>query len=122
MITIASEKQDRLRTLLRGLLGRCPCCGEGRLFRSYLKPHASCEACGLRLDQFRADDAPAYFTILIVGHVVVPAMLSVEVAYHPSALVQCSIWLPLTLGMTLGLLPRIKGALIALMWSLKAPS
>lgn len=122
MTTIASGKKDLIRTLLRGALGTCPCCGETRLFRSYLKPHASCESCGLRLDQFRADDAPAYFTILIVGHIVVPLMLSLEVAHQPSALVQCAIWLPLSLVMTLALLPRIKGTLIALLWALKVPS
>ncbi len=101
----------------RGASCRCPRCGEGRLFTRYISPAASCGRCALELDRYRADDAPAYFTILIVGHIVVPLMLALEMARHPPAALQLAFWLPTTLMLTLALLPRIKGALIGLLWS-----
>jgi uncharacterized protein (DUF983 family) len=109
---------SRREALWRGFLGRCPHCGTGRLFRSYVSQHPNCPSCGTDLSRFRADDAPAYFTILIVGHIIVPAMLSIEVNYHPTVAVHALLWVPLTLLMTLALLPRCKGTLIALLWSL----
>jgi len=103
--------------LRRGLRLRCPACGKGALFARYLKPHAACLQCGLRLDEFRADDAPPYFTILIVGHIVVPGMLLLEQIEHPPSWVHAALWLPLTLVLTLSLLPRIKGAVIGFQWA-----
>lgn len=108
--------------LRRGIVGRCPACGVGRLFRGYLKPQPHCPRCGEDLLQYRADDAPAYFTILIVGHIVVPAMLMLEIAYHPSTALHLLLWIPLTLSLAILLLPRIKGALIGLQWALKVRS
>jgi uncharacterized protein (DUF983 family) len=109
---------SRREALWRGFRGRCPNCGTGRLFRSYVSQNPICLSCGEDLSAYRADDAPAYFTILIVGHVVVPGMLSLEMNYHPSVIVHALLWIPLTLLMTLALLPRCKGMLIALLWSL----
>jgi uncharacterized protein (DUF983 family) len=101
----------------RGLQRRCPSCGHGRLFGGYVKQEPVCAGCGEDLLRFRADDAPAYFTILLVGHVIVPAMLALEVALHPSTLVHMLLWVPLTLAMTVLLLPPIKGALIGVQWA-----
>ncbi|HXP77565.1 MAG TPA: DUF983 domain-containing protein [Stellaceae bacterium] len=106
----------------RGLAGRCPACGKGALFRGYVKQHPNCPHCGLDLLAYRADDAPAYFTILFVGHILVAAMLTVEMAYHPSTTLHLVLWLPLTILLTLALLPRVKGALIGLQWALKVRS
>jgi uncharacterized protein (DUF983 family) len=108
--------------LSRGLLGDCPACGKGVLFRGYVKQHQTCSHCGTDLLAYRADDAPAYFTILFVGHILVPAMLTVEIAYHPSTAVHLLLWLPLTILLTFALLPRIKGALIGLQWALQVRS
>jgi uncharacterized protein (DUF983 family) len=83
----------------------------------YLKVNRSCTACGLDLGAFRADDAPPYFTILLVGHLVMPLMLWVEQAFHPPEWLQLLVWIPLALGLTLALLPRIKGAVIAWQWA-----
>jgi uncharacterized protein (DUF983 family) len=105
------------QALRRGLSRRCPGCGHGPLFRGYIKPEPSCSACGADLLQYRSDDAPAYFTILLVGHVIVPAMLMLEVSQHPSTLLHAVIWVPLTLAMTLLLLPPVKGALIGVQWA-----
>lgn len=103
--------------LRRGLRLRCPACGDGLLFARYLKLHPTCTSCGLKLDEFRADDAPPYFTILIVGHIVIPGMLLLEQLRHPPSWVQVALWIPLTLALTLLLLPRVKGAVIGFQWA-----
>lgn len=104
---------------LRGLRRRCPRCGEGAAFAGYLKVAPHCAACGVDLDSYRADDAPAYFTIVIVGHLIVPAMLMLEQTVHPATWVHMALWLPLTLGLTLALLPAIKGAMLGVQWTLR---
>lgn len=78
--------------------------------------------CGTDLLACRADDAPTYFTILFVGHILVPAMLTLEIPYHSSTAVHLLLWLPLTALLTFALLPRIKGALIGLQWTLQVRS
>jgi uncharacterized protein (DUF983 family) len=103
--------------VLRGAVGCCPACGTGKLYASYLKVVDTCAHCGEALHHQRADDAPAYFTMAIVGHIVVGGLLAVEQAYAPPTWVQLSIWLPLTLVMCLALLPVIKGSLIAVQWA-----
>jgi uncharacterized protein (DUF983 family) len=107
------------QAMWRGFALRCPACGEGRLFGSFLKVRDRCAACGEALFHQRADDAPAYFTIVIVGHVIVGAVLSLERALSPALWVHALVWLPLTLGMSLLLLPRVKGALVGLQWALR---
>lgn len=104
--------------LLRGWQGKCPRCGKGSLFSSFLKMRSTCPACELALEPYRADDAPAYFTILIVGHVVVPLVLLLErYGDQPPLWFHAAIWLPLSVVLALYLLPHIKGAVIALLWA-----
>ena len=69
----------------RGVLPQCPACGHGKLFRKYLKVVDRCDACGEEMHHHRADDAPPYFTIFIVGHIIVGGILSLETAYAPEA-------------------------------------
>lgn len=107
------------RSLLRGFALRCPSCAKGRLFHKYLKVSDRCPACGEELHHHRADDAPAYFTIAIVGHVIVGGVLWMERTFHPDTWVHAVTWLPLTLLVTLWLLPRVKGALVGLQWALR---
>lgn len=113
----ALPKRPLWQAARRGLACRCPACGKGRLFGKYLKPVATCEACGEDLSHQRADDAPPYFTIFIVGHIVVPLMLWVEIHYKPEVYLQLMIWLPLTLVLSLLLLQPIKGAVIGWQWA-----
>jgi uncharacterized protein (DUF983 family) len=112
-----SPSRDIWSALLRGWRGRCPNCGQGHLFRAFLKVADACPACHEDLHHHRADDAPAYFVILIVGHLVVPLALAVETAYALPYWLHALLWLPLTLGLALFLLPRIKGAIVGFQWA-----
>ena len=105
--------------LRRGWRQKCPSCGNGAVYRSYLKVADSCGSCGEELHHHRADDAPAYFTMLIVGHVMVGLALVVEKRFHPEMWVHFALWLPLCLGMTLWMLPRIKASLVGYQWALR---
>ena len=102
----------------RGLLGRCPACGKSHIFRGYLKVVESCPNCGAPLGRARADDAPPYFTILVVAHLVVPSMVWLDRTENPPNWVQAVIWLPVTLVLALVLLRPIKGATVGLMLKL----
>lgn len=104
--------------LTRGFRRRCPRCGTGRLFRSYLKPVESCHSCEEQLGHIRADDIPAYFTIIIVGHVVVPLAVMMEQHYHPPEWLHLMVWIPMVLILTFALLPSVKGSLVSLLWHL----
>ena len=114
-----TENRSVVRSVFRGLAHRCPACGTGQLFSSYLKVADSCGHCAEPLHHHRADDAPPYFTIFIVGHVLVAGVLALEQAVAPSAWVHILIWFPLTIVMSLLALPRIKGALVGLQWALR---
>lgn len=103
--------------LLRGARQRCPACGEGALYGKFLKVSETCAICGQDLHHHRADDAPPYFTMLIVAHVVIGALLHVEMTYHPDTWVHMVLWGPATLLLSLWLLPRVKGALIGIQWA-----
>lgn len=115
----SGARRDVWRSMWRGFLQKCPSCGKGSLFHRYLKVSPECLACGEELHHQRADDAPAYFTIVIVGHVIVGGVLAAEKAFKPSTLTHLALWLPLTLASTLWLLPRVKGALVGLQWALR---
>lgn len=103
--------------LLRGWRRRCPSCGGGPLLAGYLTVRDSCANCSEALHHHRADDMPAWATILIVGHVLAFLLLTVESAFRPPLWVHWAIWPALILGMTLWLLPRIKGMVVAMQWA-----
>ena len=104
------------KALWRGFATKCPNCGRGHLFGRFLKVVDRCEVCGEDYTPQRADDFPAYLVIIVVGHVVVPALLAVEMAYAPPAWLQLLIWLPVTLVAALSLLQPTKGAIVGLQW------
>ena len=104
----------------RGVRGRCPHCGEGKLFQGFLSLKPRCERCSLDYDFADAGDGPAVFVILFGGAVVVFAALITEVIYAPPYWVHAALWLPLILLLTLGPLRPIKGVLIALQYHHKA--
>jgi uncharacterized protein (DUF983 family) len=115
-----AEKPSRpvAQSMLRGAKGRCPSCGEGRLFARYLKIAEHCPACGEALHHHRADDAPPYFTIFIAGHLLVPMLLAFERAFTPPLWLHAAVWLPVTIALCLALLPPVKGAIVGLQWAL----
>ena len=106
--------------IARGLRGRCPRCGDGRLFQGFLTLRPRCERCGLDFNFADAGDGPAVFVILIGGALVVFAALITEVAYQPPYWVHAALWLPLILIVTLAPLRPIKGLLIALQFHHRA--
>ncbi|MEJ0016612.1 MAG: DUF983 domain-containing protein [Acetobacteraceae bacterium] len=101
--------------MLRGLVGRCPSCGIGRVFDGFLTVVPECEHCHAPLGLARADDAPPYFTILIVGHIVIPLMLIMQKSGDPSNLLLTAVFVPLTLALSIGLIRPIKGAVVGMM-------
>lgn len=105
------------QAMLRGARGKCPCCGEGALFSRYLKVADHCPHCNEALHHQRADDGPAYLTILLVSHLGAPLLLAFYMAWRPSAI---SMIIGFGLGavvLSLLLLPRIKGAMVGLQWA-----
>jgi uncharacterized protein (DUF983 family) len=106
-----------LPALARGFRRRCPECGEGKLFRGYLKVQPVCETCGHENGRYPADDAPPYFTILLVGHLVVAPMLLFPFIWQAPVWLVLAITLPILAVATLLLLPRVKGAVIAGHWA-----
>jgi uncharacterized protein (DUF983 family) len=107
------------RSIRRGLLGKCPNCGEGRLFGKFIKPVDACEVCSEDYTPQRADDLPAYIVVVIVGHIMVGLFLGTEMLWPLSNAAHLAIWIPFTLIASLALLQPVKGAVIGLQWALK---
>lgn len=103
----------------RGFFGRCPHCGEGALFRKFLKPVAECAVCHEDFTHQRADDFPPYVTMVVVGHVLLPVVLAVQTAFELHLLVHLAVWLPITALVTIALLQPVKGAIVAMQWALR---
>jgi uncharacterized protein (DUF983 family) len=116
-VTVAFQERSIWAGIRRGLRGKCPACGRGPLFSAYLKVASVCAACDHKVGLYRADDGPAYFTILIVGHLVIGPMLFLEfVRSWPVGWV-LAIVIPCIIGLALFLLPRVKGAFVGVQWA-----
>lgn len=105
-------------SLWRGVRG-CPRCGRGRLFCAFLKVDDHRSVCRLDFTGHRADDLPACLVIVIVGHVLVPVVLWIEVDYAPSLAFQLGIYLPISALASIALRQPVRGTVVALQWSLK---
>jgi uncharacterized protein (DUF983 family) len=103
--------------LRKGWCRRCPNCGSGPLLRSYLKVRDNCAVCGTDFTPQRADDGPAYLTILIVGHLMAPLLMYIFVKYRPEPIIMFTGFAIGTVALSLFLLPRLKGVMIAMQWS-----
>ncbi len=103
--------------MLRGLRRKCPNCGEGMLFSGYLKVKDTCTVCGEELHHHRADDGPAYLTILIVAHVLGVLMHVAFVHLRPNPLVLAVSLTIVCVALSLYLLPRLKGMIVAIQWA-----
>ncbi|MGQ7792936.1 DUF983 domain-containing protein [Faunimonas sp. B44] len=114
----ATVKRPLWRAIGRGMLGRCPNCGRGALLTGFTRVRDACPACGEQLHHHRADDAPPYITITIVGHVVLGLVLWAEMVHAPPIWVHMVLWLPLTVALSLLLMRPVKGAVVGLQWAL----
>lgn len=113
-------KRSIWSSLKRGFAGHCPSCGEGSLYRKYLKVNDRCADCGAELFHQRADDAPPYLTMLVVGHIVGTMILATDTMYPDfPVLYQAILWPMLTIALSLVLLPAFKGGLIGYQWALR---
>lgn len=109
--------RDMWRAMRKGFRNRCPNCEAGPILHSYLKVNDRCPVCGEEFHHHRADDGPAYLTILIVGHLMAPLLHIVFVKFRPEPLVLFTIFAVGCVGLSLYLLPRLKGAMIGFQWA-----
>lgn len=115
--TDAGTERPLKPAMLRGWRRCCPACGAGPMLNGYLKVRDTCPVCGEELFHNRADDGPAYLTILIVGHLMVPLILWAFVAFRPDPMILASVFATGCTALSLYLLPRIKGVLVAIQWA-----
>lgn len=120
MARMAEIVHPLLPSVFRGLKGRCPACGEGKLFRRYLKVSDRCPKCDHDLARYPADDGPAYVTILLVGHLIIAPLLFFPIVWEAPAIYTAPILLGSVGAITLGALSSIKGGWIGLMFALGA--
>lgn len=113
-------RRDTWLAVRRGLALRCPACGKGKLLAGYLKPADQCSSCGEDFSHIRADDGPAWATILLIGHLVSPAFFvfattDAETGFRAFLFIAAAV-----IGATLLILPRMKGLFVALIWASRA--
>ena len=111
---MVEKKRTTASPLMAGFLCKCPSCGQGRLFERFLKVTPVCGVCGQDFTEADTGDGPAVFVIFIVGFIVTFAALVVEVKYMPPYWLHAVLWLPLMVGLSLGLLQPLKGFMLAL--------
>ena len=120
-ITTNTDTDEAERPLmpaaLNGLKGKCPSCGQGHLFRAYLKSVDTCEVCGEDISHHRADDLPPYLAILIVGHLLVGVMIELDTMFRISPMTYLVIMVPLGIVLPLAILQPIKGMVIGIQWA-----
>jgi len=119
MTSLSSDNPTK-QAMIRGFFQRCPSCGKGHLFGAYLKQVDHCAACGESFAHIRADDGPAWLTVMVTGHVVVAVMMSVESLLTMPLWASIAAFSALSGAMVLGLLQRAKGIFIGLIWQMKA--
>lgn len=113
----AAEPRDVRDAMLRGWRRKCPSCGTGPMMKSYLKVRDNCPVCDEELHHHKADDGPAYLTILIVGHIMAPMLIWVFVEFRPEPMVLATSFTVGCVALSLYLLPRLKGAIVGLQWA-----
>jgi len=112
-----SHERPLWPALVNGWRRKCPRCGKGALLHSYLKVNDTCAECDQELHHHRSDDGPAYLTILIVGHIMAPTLLIAFKIWRPDPLVLFSVLAIGCVALSLYLLPRLKGGVVAFQWS-----
>ena len=115
--TVSETARDTRQSMLRGWRRKCPRCGSGPMMKGYLKVRDECAVCGQELKHHRADDGPAYLTILFVGHLMAPLMHIYFVQFRPEPMVMATVFSVGCVALSLYLLPRIKGAIVGMQWA-----
>ncbi|MEM7471919.1 MAG: DUF983 domain-containing protein [Pseudomonadota bacterium] len=120
--SISSNTDQSVRStkaaILSGWKKRCPNCEQGPLLKSYLKVRDECPVCHQELHHHRADDGPAYLTILVVGHLMAPLLHMTYTHFdEPDPLIVATVFSVGCVGLCLYLLPRMKGAVIGIQWA-----
>ncbi len=113
----SDQDREMKPAIWKGMRHKCPKCGEGALFQKYLKVVDTCDHCGQELHHHRADDGPAYLTILVVAHLVGFALHFAFVAFRPEPWLMASVGVALSVGLALWMLPRMKGLVVAIQWA-----
>ncbi len=113
----AKPARPLMQAMKRGFAGKCPHCGNGKLFRAFVKPVDACAECGEDYTHQRADDLPAYLVVLIVGHITVGGFMFTEMTTVWPGWLHLAVWVPITIVLSLLLLQPIKGAVIGLQWA-----
>ena len=103
-----------------GLAGRCPRCGQGKLFSGFLKVADRCSVCGLDLSKADSADGPAFFIMLLVPALIIPLAMWVEFSYMPPLWLHAVLWTPLIIGLSIALLRPLKGVMVALQFKHQA--
>ncbi|WP_377507475.1 DUF983 domain-containing protein [Octadecabacter sp. R77987] len=115
--TAIADDRPTKPAIWRGFRRKCPNCGEGHLFQGYLRVVDECPACRAEMHHHRADDGPAYLTILVVGHLMAPLLHVAFTQFRPDPLILATIFTVGCVGLSLYLLPRLKGVVVAIQWS-----
>lgn len=115
---VAREPRPVWQAIKRGLFCKCPNCGQGKLFASFVKTVDQCDVCHEEIFHHRADDLPAYLVVVIVGHIVVGAFMAVESTSTLALWQHLLIWVPLTIFSALALLRPMKGAVVGMQWAM----
>ena len=105
------------QAMRRGWRCRCPRCGAGPMLRGYLKVRDTCAVCGEDLHHHRADDGPAYLTILIVGHLMAPLILWAFTTFRPDPILLATVFSVGCVALSLWMLPRLKGTMVGFQWA-----
>ena len=113
-----TTERSLLTGMKRGIVRRCPNCGDGKLFLGYLKIRSQCDACGHDNGQYPSDDAPPYFTILLVGHLIIGPLLFMPFIWTWPVATVLALTMPSVILLTLGLLPMVKGAVVGAQWAI----
>ncbi|TNC72599.1 DUF983 domain-containing protein [Rubellimicrobium roseum] len=117
-MTDGPAPRDSGQAMRRGLLGRCPNCGTGRLFAGFLRINPECPHCREPLGRYRAADGPAFITISVVGLLLIPILGWSYVALRPDPLTLALILTAAITVLTLAVLRLSKGAWVGYLWSM----
>ncbi|MEO0912157.1 MAG: DUF983 domain-containing protein [Pseudomonadota bacterium] len=114
---VTETERDLRQAALRGWRRTCPQCGSGPLMDGYLTVRDTCAVCGEELHHHRADDGPAWATILIAGHLMAPLMLFVFEMWRPEGWMMAVGFSAVFTVLSLYLLPRLKGVFVGFQWA-----